>query len=96
MASTEQLIAYTMIDCALSLKLPSYDNTTFTTATRTVSSPLVSIQKLKSHLWLLGMLALMKQKVEVPSLDPQLMETIPLLAKALSQQRDGCGSSGWR
>ena len=86
MASTEELPAYTVMDRAPSpgpSLPPSYDNTTFTIGDRTVSRPLVSTEQLKSHLRLLGIFTLMKQKVENPDSDPQLAETIPLLAKAL-------------
>lgn len=83
MASTEQLPAYTH---APSPEPPSYDNTAFFIGTRTVAHPLVSTEQLKSHLRLLGMFALMKRKVQDPSLDPQLSEAIPALAMTLSPE----------
>jgi len=84
-----QLQAYTVADRAPSSEPPFYETTTSTIGTRTVSRPLGSTDQLKSHLRLLGTFALIKQKVEDPSLDPQLAETIPPLAKALPQSRDG-------
>lgn len=89
MADTEELQAHTTVGRAPGLEHsppPSYDDTTFTIGTRKIPRPLVSVVQLKSHLRLLGMFALMKQKVEDPSLDSQLTETMPLLAKALSPE----------
>jgi len=59
---------------------PSYNNTSFTIGSWTVSCPLVSIGQLKSHLRLLGIFMLMKQKVENPDSNP--CGTIPPLARA--------------
>ncbi|KAF9644170.1 hypothetical protein BDM02DRAFT_3175056, partial [Thelephora ganbajun] len=90
MVDTEEPPTYTVIDRfpnpGHSLP-PSYDDTTFTIGSRTVSRPLVTIEQLKSHLRLLGMFARMKQKVEEPDSDPQLAENIPSLAKAQSPQK---------
>ncbi|KAF9786260.1 hypothetical protein BJ322DRAFT_775798 [Thelephora terrestris] len=86
MADTEELPGYTVIDPESNLVLgppPPHDDTDFTIGSQRVSHPLVSIENLKSHLRLLGMFALMKQKVEDPDSDPQVMERIPPLAKAL-------------
>ena len=86
MAGTEELPAYTVTvdDPSPGPSLPpSYDNTNFTIGSRTVSRPLVSTEQLKSHLRLLGVFMLMKQKVENPDSDPRLTDKIPLIAKAL-------------
>ena len=85
MASTEQLPAYVRIPSP-EREPPSYEHTAFSIGTRTVSRPLVSSEQLKSHLRLLGMFALMKRKVQDPSLDPELLEAIPALAKELSPE----------
>ena len=89
MVDTEELPAYAVTDDSPSPGTglpPSYDNTTFAIGGRTVSPPLVSIEQLKSHLRLLGMFMLMKQKVEDPDSDPQLADMMPFLAKALSPE----------
>jgi hypothetical protein len=86
MAGAEDLPGYTTVDFVLSPKhspLPSHDRSP-TIGGQRVTRPLISIQQLKSHLRLLGMFALLKEKVEVPELDPQLVQTIPPLAGALS------------
>ena len=86
MPGAGELPGYTTVDFVLSPKhspLPSHDNSP-TIGGQRVTRPLITIQQLKSHLRLLGMFALMKEKVEVPETDPQLVQTIPPLANALS------------
>ena len=86
MADTEELPGYTLVAPEWTIELgppPPDDNTDFTIGSQRVSRPLVSTEQLKSHLRLLGMFALMKQKVEDPDSDPQVVERIPPLAKDL-------------
>lgn len=85
----EELPPYSEIEPSLIHEadlLQSYEKTKFKIGSRRVSSPLVSIDQLKSHLRLLGMFTLVKEKVEALHLDPQFMDTIPPLAKNLSSE----------
>jgi hypothetical protein len=91
MADTEDLPMYTVVDAVPSPRHspppPSREDTPFTIGGRGVANPLVSLEQLRSHLRLLGMFASMKQKVEDPDSDPQLMQTVPPLAKALTPEK---------
>lgn len=91
MAGTEQLPVYTVVDEFIPSPrhspAPSRDEPTFTIGSRRVTRPLVSLEQLRSHLRLLRMFAIMRQKVEDPDSDPQFAQMIPPLAKALSPDK---------
>lgn len=92
MAGTDDLPRYTVLDPTPSSSPNpsprlSHEDIPFTISGQKVTSPLVPLEQLRSHLRLLKMFASMKQKVENPDSDPQLAQTIPPLAKALTPEK---------